>query len=272
MIRKAVFILVSVMSLVSGSALAQDSLLRKSDLSRFTDASIYTFARPLRWKAKDVTKLGILLGATAAITLLDEPVRELFKKNESTVPEEVEVIGYHFGKPYAAFAVTGTFYLAGLAFKNKWSKETGIHLGVTLLTSGLLQTLSKDLIGRARPGTEQGPYFFKSFSGKAAYHSFLSGHVSVAYGISLVIGSRVNNLPVRILFYSLAASTAVSRMHTDAHWLSDIAFGAALAWFCNQTASRRLAETRNGIPKRDLPKVAWQIMPGPNGLSLVARF
>lgn len=272
MIKNLILVATAAICAFFNNASAQDSLLRKSDLSRFTDASIYTFARPLRWKGKDVAKLGILIGTTAAITLLDEPVRDLFKRHESTVPEEVEVIGYHFGKPYSAVAVTGTFYLAGLVFKNKWAKETGINLGVTLLTSGLLQTLSKDLIGRARPGTEQGPYFFKSFSGKAAYHSFLSGHVSVAYGISLVIGSRVDSVPVKILVYSLAASTAVSRMHTDAHWLSDIAFGAALAWFCNQTASKRLAETRNGIPKRDLPDITWRVVPAPNGLALVGRF
>jgi membrane-associated phospholipid phosphatase len=249
---------------------SQDTLLHESDLYRFADAVVYTYTQPTRWKKKDFIRLAGLLAGTAAITLIDEPVRDFFQRTQPDFPNEVEVIGFHLGKPYSAFITTGTFYLVGAALNDKWAKETGIQLGVTLLTSGLLQTISKDLIGRARPGTGEGVYSFQPFSGKAAYHSFLSGHVSVAFGTSLVVASRIRSLPMKIFFYSLAATTALSRMHTDAHWLSDIAFGGALAWFCNKTAVKRLTQTNRG-KRRGRLGAQWTFFPSPRGASLLVK-
>lgn len=253
------------------AAYCQDSLIQESDIYRFSDAVLYTYTQPARWQKKDFMRIAGLLAGTAAITLIDEPARRFFQRTQSDFPNEVEVVGFHLGKPYSAFITTGAFYLAGIVFNETWAKETGIQLGVTLLTSGVLQTLSKDLIGRARPGTGEGAYSFQPFSGQAAYHSFLSGHVSVAFGTSLVLASRVKNVPVKILLYSLAACTAMSRLYTDAHWLSDVAFGAALAWFCNETASRRLAGTSEG-KRRGRLGGRWTISPSPSGVLLLAKF
>lgn len=248
---------------------AQDSLIISNDIYRFADGVSYTYSQPLRWKQKNwITWAGLLAG-TALITLADEPVKDLFDGAEGKFFERIERIGFHYGKPYSAFAFTGTFYLGGLILNNRWAKDTGIGLGATLLTSGLLQTFMKDAVGRARPGTEVGPYRFKPFSQDVGYHSFPSGHMSVAFGISLVMARRIHYIPVKIFFYSLAASTAISRLYSDAHWISDIAFGGALAWFCGETVLKRLSVNRNRARRNN--RLSWQVTPYPGGLSLVCK-
>ena len=246
---------------------AQDSLYR-SDIHRFADATIHTYTRPLHWKQKQWLTFGGIIAGTAAITLLDEPVRNFFVHTQDGFPDFIESVGYHYGKPYSAVIFSGGFYLAGMILNDRWSKETGLNLGVTLLTSGLLQTVLKDVVGRARPGTGLGPYEFKIPSeGEIAYHSFPSGHSAVAFGITLVMARRIASQPIKILFYALAASTALSRMHADAHWFSDIAFGAALAWVCDDTVRRRLLvnRTRNRA-------ISWKLTPSLRGIGVVGRF
>lgn len=255
--------------LITFSLAAQDSLYR-SDAHRFVDATFHTYTRPLHWKKTQWLTFGGILAGTAALSLLDKPVHNLFVRTESHFPDFVESIGYHYGKPYSAFIVTGGFYLVGLILNDRWAKDTGLNLGVTLLTSGLLQTALKDLAGRARPDAGVGPYSFKIPSGgDIAYHSFPSGHSTVAFGITLVLARRIESKPVKVLLFALGASTVLSRLHTDAHWLSDIAFGAALAWACDETVRRRLSFNRR--PKQS-PKISWMATPTNNGLGVIGRF
>lgn len=261
-----------VLSLLSLSLHAQDSL-RRSDVYRFADASLYTYSQPIRWSGKDWLTLGGVIGGTAALTLLDEPIRTFFVRTKASFPAELDEIGYHYGKPYAAFAFTGGFYLVGLIINDRWAKDTGINLGATLLTSGLIQTLLKDVVGRARPSTETGAYdFIIPAKGHIGYHSFPSGHVAVALGISMVLAKRIDYVPVKILLYSLAATTAISRMYSDAHWFSDLAFGVALAYYCNQTVVRRLGLDQKASTNRNRQKISWNFNFGGNGIAVTGRF
>lgn len=264
---RVLFIIIGV--LVTSSLAAQDSVYR-SDAHRFVDATLHTYSRPLHWKKAQWLTFGGILAGSAALSLLDKPVHNLFVRTEAHFPDLVEAIGYHYGKPYSAFIATGGFYLVGLILNDRWAKDTGLSLGVTLLTSGLLQTVLKDVAGRARPDTGVGPYNFKIPSaGDIAYHSFPSGHSAVAFGITLVLARQIHSKPVKILLYALAGSTVLSRLHTDAHWLSDIAFGAALAWACNDTVRRRLSFNRHQKQSR---KISWSVTPTSNGLGVVGKF
>lgn len=261
-VMKRTFIIFSLLLFVRTLSFGQDSTFRTSDVYRFADAAVYTYSQPLRWKGKQWLTFSGVIAGTAVLLLLDEPVKDFFSKHENRFLEGVREAGFHYGKPYAAFTTTGAFYLTGLAFNNRWAKDTGIALGATLLTSGLLQTILKDAIGRARPDTGVGPYSFRFFSGEAAYHSFPSGHASVAFGISTVLARRVNSVPLKILFYTIAGTTAISRLYTEAHWISDIAFGAALPYFCAETVFRRLnLDGDKQRLKREHQKISWKFTP-----------
>ncbi len=244
--------------------------IRQADTFRFVDGMVYTYTSPLRWKGKDWLKLGGVLAGTAALTLADQPIRNFWINQNSPFLDKVNTIGYHYGKPYTAFFFTGGFYLGGLIFKDDWARETGLMLGTALLSTGLMEMTLKPSIGRARPMTGESNYDLTFFNKQAAYHSFPSGHASMAFTISMVMARRVKSVPVKIFFYSLAASTVACRLYSDAHWISDIAFGGTIAWFCSDVALKRL--TQNKFRPVGTRKFHWNVYPYPSGLTVRATF
>jgi membrane-associated phospholipid phosphatase len=110
-------------------------------------------------------------------------------------------------------------------------------------------------------------YEMEPFSKKAAYHSMPSGHTTVAFTMSLILARQVDNIPIKIFFYSVAGVTAMSRMYMDAHWLSDVAFGGTIAWFCADAAVKRLQANRFR-PVTTPNKFSVKLYPYPGGLSL----
>jgi membrane-associated phospholipid phosphatase len=260
-----------ILFLLPGTLRAQhvDSI-RQTDAFRFVDGMVYTYTSPARWKGKDWLRLGGVLAGTAALTLADQPVRKFWTNQNSPFLDGVNTVGYHYGKPYTAFLFTGGFYLGGLLFKSEWAKETGVMLGTSLLSAGLMEMTLKPAIGRARPSTGEGNYELTFFNREAGFHSFPSGHASMAFTISMVMARRVNSVPVKIFFYSLAASTVACRLYSDAHWISDVAFGGTIAWFCSDVAIKRLTENR--FRQVGTRKFQWKIYPYPSGLTVKATF
>jgi membrane-associated phospholipid phosphatase len=248
-----------------------DTLRKRPDVLRFADGVLYTATAPGRWDGKDWMMLGGVAAATAALLVVDQPVQRFWVKQNSLFLDRVERIGYHYGKPYSAVTFTAGFYLAGLIFKDAHTRETGLLLGTTLLTSGFVQTMMKDAVGRARPGTGIGNVSFKPFSKDPAYHSFPSGHFAVAFAITAVIARRTESVPVKLFFYTLATSTAVSRLYSGSHWFSDIAFGGMLAWFCTDIAIERMQANRFRRT-RSADDMTLRVFPFPGGLTLRASF
>jgi membrane-associated phospholipid phosphatase len=247
-------------------------LVQRSDVRRGIDVIGYTFGAPGRWEARSWLTLGGIAASTAALTFVDKPVRDGFHNVNSDFLDKFERVGYHYGKPYSAIALSGGFYLTGLVIKDQWARETGLMLFSGLATSTVLQTFFKNAIGRARPGRELGNYSIEPFSSEAANHSFPSGHTTVALTMSLILAKQVHSVPLKILFYSLGTVTAVSRLYSDAHWVSDLAVGGAIAWFCADAAVKRIESNRFRSVLRKQNPVIVKLYPYPGGLTLRAKF
>ena len=58
----------------------------------------------------------------------------------------VNTVGYHYGKPYTGLAITSGLYLTGMLFKSEWAKETGLILGTSLLSAGIIESHPCNLI------------------------------------------------------------------------------------------------------------------------------
>jgi membrane-associated phospholipid phosphatase len=241
----------------------------RPDILRFGDGVLYTYSSPARWDGKDWAVLGGLVAATTALTFLDHPVQEFWQNKDCPLLDGLERVGYHYGKPYTAFAFTGGFYLTGMIFKNQWAKETGLILGTTLLTSGSIMGILKNAAGRGRPAPDMDNLEFRPFDKSPAWHSFPSGHSSISFGISLVMARRVESVPLKITFYSLAGITALSRMYTDSHWISDVSFGGMIAWFCADAAIKRMQMNRFRVKRRQ-DVLVWNVYPYPGGITLRA--
>jgi membrane-associated phospholipid phosphatase len=265
--RKLFLILLIIPSTLQAQQL--DSI-RQSDPLRLVDGMIFTYTSPVRWKGKDWLKLGGVLAGTALLSMADDPVRNFWLKQDSPFLDGVNTVGYHYGKPYTALLFTGGFYLGGLVFKSDWARETGLMLGTSMLSASLLEMTLKNTIGRARPSTGEGNLELTFFNKEAAFHSFPSGHASTAFTISLIMARRVESVPVKIFFYSLAASTVACRLYSDAHWVTDVAFGGTLAWFCSDVVMKRLTANKyRHVAER---RFQWKVYPYPSGLTVKASF
>jgi membrane-associated phospholipid phosphatase len=271
----SVFFLIG--SCMSAHGQADSSLVkRNNDLIRFTDGFAYTLTAPARWDGKDWVKFGVLVAGTTAIALLDEPIRDYWQSQENDLLDGIEQVGYYYGTPQTASVFAGGFYLVGFIIKDEWTKDTGLALGASLLHCGLVHSIAKASIGRARPRTNEGFLSFDPFTKSGDYHAMPSGHMATAMAISTVIAQRTKSRFVKLLCYALAASTGISRMYGDHHWFSDIVLGGALGYFSADIANRRIGSNQHGdlksSYKKNSNKISWQLSPDARGFYVVGKF
>lgn len=247
---------------------------KTNDAIRIADAFAYTISSPARWKKYDWLKMGGVLASTAILTLADKPVNQFITRNASGFRKEFADFGYHNGKPYAAITVAGGFYLTGWILKDEWTKETAVVLTSAYLTSGVLQTALKKVVGRARPSEGVGPYEFHPFKNDPGFSSFPSGHSQIAFVTAMVLAERVEQPWLKAVFYSGAALTMASRMYANAHWLSDVSFGGFLAYICTKKVIDRLDRNKYKNSWEDYKKnrVTWNVVPAPNGIGIIGLF
>jgi membrane-associated phospholipid phosphatase len=247
-----------------------DSIRHKSDLLRFGEGLAYTYTGPFRWERKQWIQAGAVFAGTAAFMLADEPARDFWQKRDSKFWDGVEYVGFHYGKPYTGFTTSGVLYLSGIIFKDEWMRDSGIAIGITMLSSGAVQTFLKSAVGRSRPEAERGSFTFDPFTSDISYHAFPGGHITVATAVSYVLARRTKSTVGRVLFYSLAASTIVSRLYSDSHWVSDEIFGAAMTIAFAEGAVQYIA--RNKREYRTRNKTAIRFSPGIMGGAVALKF
>jgi undecaprenyl-diphosphatase len=119
-------------------------------------------------------------------------------------------------------------------------------LFVAIGLPGLVDTIGKRLIGRARPfvGGSADPFLYHPFSWDPAYASLPSGHATTSFAAALAIGAVWPRS--RPVVWTFAVVIAISRVVVSAHHPSDVIAGAIVGvlgamlvrnWF----AARRLA-------------------------------
>ena len=99
------------------------------------------------------------------------------------------------------------------------------HLGMDLLQAQIMTELLvepiKFAVGRQRPDGSN-------------HQSFPSGHAAVTFATATVI-ERHLGWRKSVLAYAIASYVAMSRIHDDRHYLSDVIFGAALGTIAGRT-------------------------------------
>ena len=126
------------------------------------------------------------------------------------------------------------FCSALLAFGDKRAHETGKLALVSLLGASAVTSSMKYIIDRNRPDSDSDNRFNSSFP---------SGHVSGAFAVTSIVGSKYNAL--RIPAYVFASAIALSRVYLGRHYPSDVLAGAGLGicvgWFVIRNESAILS-------------------------------
>jgi membrane-associated phospholipid phosphatase len=227
--------------LITTDAFAQNTELIKdttSDVPTITQdflsgyhTGIKIVAAPFSFDEKDWIITGSILSATTLAYLVDKDSRSFWQRNQNSTLDNISKVGKAYGEISYAAVLSGSLYLGGKLFNNKDVSVTGRMLLEGLFFAGLTTTVIKSVTGRSRPYTNDGYNRFKFFQTNNDYSSFPSGHVTVAFTLSSILSSRIDNDFATIGLYTLAASTVMQRMYSDNHWFSDTVLAASIGYF-----------------------------------------
>jgi membrane-associated phospholipid phosphatase len=234
------------------------------DGATLLDAAAYLAVRPLHWNGSDWLTAGGIGAGTLTTSLADIDVRGVFDRNHTATNDQISDAVVLYGDGRYMFPLGGGIYLAGLLVHDRWLRETGLLATGAMLFSGIFSTATKIAVGRARPFTGHGHFWFQPFRFfNDDVHSFPSGHTVVAFAMSTVLARRINNLWASIGLYGLATFTAASRIYTSEHWFSDLVFGAASAIVISNAFVSWFEREAAGTP------CSFSILPTTNGVTFI---
>lgn len=119
--------------------------------------------------------------------------------------------------PVLMAASVGT-YVVGRAHENSRVRHLGMDLiEATILSEGINQGI-KEIVRRRRPLREDGT--------RSRGFAFPSGHSSATFAAATVLQQHLG-WKAAVPTYSMAVYVAISRLHDERHFASDVAFGAA---------------------------------------------
>lgn len=231
-----------------------------------------SFTRPLHWKGKDFAKLGILIGGTASLSLADEEIRRTFQSNAEGFPGAVRDFGWYFGSPQNYFLANAGLYGVGLITKNKKIRKTSVLIISSSITTGLIQTFTKNAVGRARPNHRDDPYAFSSFANDAGFRSFPSGHTILSMTMAHSVAKQFKNPWVKVGIYSVGAIPPISRLVDDAHWFTDIVFSTVVSIFVVDAMDKFLSKQDTYGSLKKEKTISWNLRFGGNQIGVVGVF
>ncbi|KJD34482.1 hypothetical protein PK35_01420 [Tamlana nanhaiensis] len=245
--------------------------LLKYDVNTTWHGVKHAFTSPIRWKGKDYAKLGGLIIGTATLSLADESINEFALRQKTDYPSIARDFGWYFGSPQNYFMANAGLYGFGLLTKNEKVRYTSVLIISSSVTSGFIQSLAKNAFGRARPGTDLGPYDFKPFSKEGGQHSFPSGHTVLSITMAHAIAKQVKNPWLKSGIYAIGSIPPISRLIDNAHWFTDIAFSTALSIIVVDSIDAFLKKNNAHGWHKD-SRISWNFTFSGNKIGLIGSF
>lgn len=140
----------------------------------------------------------------------------------------------------------------GAVLRNRTMLRTGARMLIAHALATGAKTVLKRSVDRARPARalqDGAPQVSKGKgSGDHTLNSFPSGHTAGAVGVAEAIAHEIPGAgaPAR----AGAAAVAAVQLPRGAHYLSDVAAGAAIGWLADRVAGAILAVGDRGIAAR----------------------
>ncbi len=172
----------------------------------------------IQWSLKDPRNRTILLAtvlsASAAYTV-DHQVQS-YAQDKGLLPENLSHFGDIYGGYWAQWILLTGIVLEGVYDQRDRSRILGNleYAAMAITATGVMTGLIKTTVGRERPNHQ-------------GYRSFPSGHTSNAFAVATV-ANQLYGKKVGTVAYSAATVVAISRIHDNKHYLSDVIAGAGL--------------------------------------------
>jgi hypothetical protein len=166
-------------------------------------------------------------GLALAVHPLDQSFNSRLLSHYDTVNDAFVPGKYLGGTPAQVAFSLGTYAVGRLRDEPKVA-----HFGMDLLQAQILTELMveplKFAVGRERPDGSDN-------------QSFPSGHAAITFATATVI-ERHLGWRKSVLAYAIASYVALSRVHDDKHFVSDVVFGAAVGTIAGRTVVHHKAD------------------------------
>ncbi len=191
---------------------------------------------PARWDGGDWLVASAVVGTAAGLSLADEEIHGWFQDSRSDTSDSIASIVEPAGDGLAVVPSLGGLCLYGyLADDSRMGRASLLALE-SYVVSGIITNVIKFSGHRHRPSADDGAYEWDGpgFSGDNL--SFPSGHATTAFAVASVFASEYEDTGyVPFIAYSVATLAALSRIHDNQHWASDVFFGSAIGYFTGKT-------------------------------------
>jgi membrane-associated phospholipid phosphatase len=230
---------------------------------------IYIWTAPGRLRSDALPEIGVVLGGTGALMLVDEPLYRWLSTHPTSVPGMLVGV-FREGRPlnligrsFVLIPTSVALYSAGWAFDEPNLRQAGIGC----LSSNVATTLSRGVIsmllpGRLRPRYGKGAFDFQFIFPKKEWErrSFPGGHASHIMSCVSFWNNRFDLGVAEPVLYGTALAVGWSRVVDGAHWPSDTYFGQAYGWAIG-----------NGVADRYLQRSSSPAVDRAPGLGIVVR-
>lgn len=220
---------------------------------------------PFHWKTGDALLFGGTVALVGVLYAYDGDIGRWVLDHRSFTSNRTTRFLSHLAEPPAMFGLITTMYASGEIFDRPGLRRTALLSLEAYLLNTSTSSVIKFVAGRLRYSEGKGPHTFQPFQIRFNKTSFPSGHSGSIFSVATVIAGEAHSWPVGVLAYGVAGLSALSRLHDNEHWASDILAGSALG-FCFCTMVRHL-NPRGGAAA---PSLTAGLAPG--GVSLSLRF
>lgn len=189
------------------------------------------------WGPSNWIKLSLLIGVTTALADEEEDIQGWVQEHRNSETGSVARFAKPFGDGKYTLPALATLYLVGRLSDNGRARRTAL-LGVeSFVVTGIFTETLKHTTHKHRP--RSGDLENIAWDGPRATRanlSFPSGHAASAFAVATVLASEYgDHRAVPPLAYSAATLCALSRVHDNAHWASDVIIGSAIGYFTAKT-------------------------------------
>lgn len=222
---------------------------------------------PGEWDKNDFLGIGIVLGTGALLFAFDDDIHDWFQGNKTPTSEDYSKVFSTFGSGYFITGLAASLYITGELTNNANLRKTALLSFESWMISGVLVGAFKVMIGRSRPSKGEGKASFHPFSFQSGFRSLPSGHSSSAFAVAAVIAGQSKKFYVDFLSYTLATCVALSRVHDNKHWMSDVFIGSVIGY---AVGKKILALSRR--KNSDKVSLGFQLSPQKQAVSLSISF
>lgn len=243
--HKSLFIVFLIITLVfistaghlNGQTSTSKNKLSLNYLKQIGRDAVSVVSSPAHWKGKNFFTLAAVAGTGILCFAFDQSMKEFSDRNNEGLFDDIWESITNSGNGVFLCGLMTSYYIVGELFKLDNMRKTAL-LGVeSFIISGVVVGILKYSIGRARPSTGESKTSFHPFSSTSNHYSFPSGHATSAFSVATVIAEHSKEFLVHVTAYGLASLVAMSRIHKNKHWLSDVFIGSAIGYFIGKKIS-----------------------------------